>query len=294
MKLILFAGVIYILYSQISQFDEEAWSSFELKLPLSFVLAVVLVVPNIWIAFLKWKLTLSTIGAQSDYKSRIQSFFAGVVTGMLTPNMLGNFIGRFYYFDRKHRAQITAFTMLSNFAQFLASITFGTIAIFIIGELLILKDSQELATWLFVGVLISYLIYFFIDNFLSRFKKKEFTHEFKEILKRNRTYRIKILGLSYSRFAIFTLQFSLMLNAFGADWNLYLIAAIWQVYLIAMLAPSLFLGKIGIKESIALFVLGGLGLNDVSILFSSLLIWFVNSMSPALVGFVVCRNKGIE
>ena len=51
-----------------------------------------------------------------------------------------------------------------------------------------------------------------------------------------------------------------MLNAFGAEWNLILIAAIWQVYLITMLAPSLFLGKIGVKESIALFVLGGLGL----------------------------------
>jgi hypothetical protein len=293
-KLILFAGVIYVLYSQISQFDEEAWSSFSLKRPLSFILAIILVVPNIWLAFYKWKVTLLTIDVDSDSKTRIQSFFAGVVTGMLTPNMIGNFIGRFYYFDKKHRLQITAFTMLSNFAQFLASVTFGTIAILIIGELLVLKDSHQMATWLFAVVIVAYLIYFFVDNFLARFRKREFAYEFKRILKSNRTYRLKILALSYSRFAIFTLQFSLMLNSFGADWNLTLIASIWQVYLIAMLVPSLFLGKIGVKESIALFVLGGLGLNDVSILFSSLIIWFVNSMSPALLGFVVCRNHTMK
>lgn len=283
-----------MLYSQISQFDKKAWKSFHLERPLSFALAIILVFPNIWLAFAKWKLTLSTIGTDSDKKSRVQSFFAGIVTGMLTPNMIGNFIGRFYYFDRKHRVQIITFTMLSNFAQFIASITFGTIAILIIGELLVWQESRQLTTWLFVCVLISYLIYFFIDNFLARIRNRDFAHDFKTILKDNRLYRIKILALSYGRFVIFTLQFSLMLHAFGADWNLTLIAAIWQVYLVTMLAPSLFLGKIGVKETIALFVLSELGLNDFSILFSSLIIWFVNSMSPALVGFIVCRNNDEE
>ena len=135
------------------------------------------------------------------------------------------------------------------------------------------------------------MIYFFIDNFLARFKRREATRVFQEILKRNRSYRLKILGLSFGRFFIFTFQFSLMLNAFGAEWNLTLIASIWQVYLITMLAPSLFLGKIGIKESISLFVLGALGLNDISILFSSVMIWLVNSMFPALVGLAICRNQ---
>jgi len=283
-------GVIYVLYSQISRFDKEAWRSFHLERPVSFVLAIILVFPNIWLAYAKWRLTLSTIGTEADKKSRIQSFFAGIVTGMLTPNMIGNFIGRFYYFERKHRVQIITFTMLSNFAQFIASVTFGTLAVVFIGELLILEESRELTTWLFVGVIVSYLVYFFIDNFLTVFRKKEFAHEFKRILKANRGYRFKILALSYGRFIVFTLQFSLMLHAFDADWNLTLIAAIWQVYLVTMLAPSLFLGKIGIKESIALLVLSGLGLNEFSILFSSLIIWFINSMSPALVGFIVCRN----
>jgi hypothetical protein len=290
-KLILFVGVIFVLFEQIRRFDHEALNSFVLIRPLSFFLAVILVFPNIWLAFLKWKITLTSIGIYSDSALRVQSFFAGIVTGMLTPNMIGNFIGRFYYFERKHRSQIVVFTMLSNFSQFLASVTFGTIAIMILDKVLVLDSSQEVVTLLFVVLLLSYLTYFFLDNFLARFKARQTTRVFHEILKQNRSYRLKLLGLSFGRFFLFTTQFSLMLNAFGAEWNLTLIASIWQVYLITMLAPSLFLGKIGIKESISLFVLGALGLNDVSILFSSLVIWFVNSMLPALVGLAICRNQ---
>ncbi|NRA10660.1 MAG: flippase-like domain-containing protein [Crocinitomicaceae bacterium] len=290
-KLILFAGVLFVLYSQISQFDKNEWAEFRLVNPISFVVAVLLVYPNIWLAYSKWKLTLSTIGTDSDKKTRIQSFFAGIVTGILTPNMIGNFIGRFYYFERKHRSQIITFTLLCNFAAFVASVTFGTLAVLFMGKIMVVKESHQLVTWLFASVLIAYLFYFFIDNLLARFRKREFAYNFKKILKGNRWYRVKVLGLSYSRFIIFTAQFSLMLHAFGAEWNIYLIAAIWQVYLITMLVPSLFLGKIGVKEAIAIAILGQLEINDFSILFASLIIWFVNTISPALVGFIICRNK---
>jgi hypothetical protein len=290
-KLILFTGVLYVLYSQINQFDKNEWATFHLVNPISFVVAVLLVYPNIWLAYMKWKLTLSTIGTDSDKKTRVQSFFAGIVTGILTPNMIGNFIGRFYYFERKHRSQIITFTLLCNFAAFIASVTIGTLAVLLMGEILVLKESHQLITWLFACVLIAYIFYFFIDNLLARFRKKEFAYNFKKILKENRWYRFKILGLSYSRFIIFTLQFSLMLHAFGAELNFILIGSIWQVYLITMLVPSLFLGKIGVKEAIALEILGQLDINDFSILFASLIIWFVNTISPALIGFIICRDK---
>ncbi|MFT6922553.1 MAG: hypothetical protein ACJA1C_001558 [Crocinitomicaceae bacterium] len=293
-KLILFTGVLYVLYSQINQFDKNEWAAFHLVNPISFVVAVLLVYPNIWLAYMKWKLTLSTIGTDSDKKTRVQSFFAGIVTGILTPNMIGNFIGRFYYFERKHRSQIITFTLLCNFAAFIASVTFGTLAVLFMGRILVLKESHQLVTWLFACVLIAYIFYFFIDNLLARFKKKEFASDFKKILKKNRWYRVKILGLSYSRFIIFTLQFSLMLHAFGAELNFILIGSIWQVYLITMLVPSLFLGKIGVKEAIALAILGQLEINEFSILFASLIIWFVNTISPALIGFIICRDKAKE
>lgn len=292
LKVLLFSGVLILLWFQLNGVKSEAWRAFGVKNPFALAGAILLVYPNIWLAYRKWVITLKTIEIQTDVRTKTHSFFAGLVTGLLTPNMIGNFIGRFYYFDKEHRANITAFTVLSNLGQFLASITFGAISVVWLGELLVWQDEEKLMYVLLIIVVVSYLFFFYIDNFLRFFKRMKFGASFKQLLKRNPWFRTQILLLSYSRFVIFTLQFSLMLVAFGAEWSLELIAAIWQVYLLTMIAPSLILGKVGVKESIALFVLATLHVNEVAILFASLSIWLLNTVSPALLGFIICRKKG--
>ena len=289
--MLLFLSVLVLIYFQINRFNDSAWSSFELQSSVSLILAIGLVYLNIWIAYIQWKVTLKVVVPKTEITTRYQSFFAGIVTGIVTPNMIGNFIGRLYYFQRKYRVAITLFTLLSNYAQFLASLIFGWIAVLIVGDLYIIPQSESLIIILGVGVIVAFLIFFFIDNFLTRFKKKTYFENFKSLLKKNKTYRSKILGLSLLRFFVFTIQFSLVLHSFGEVINFTSILAIWQVYLLTMLIPSLFLGKIGVRESVALFVLTSLGMNEFAILFSSLIIWIVNTLLPALVGLVICKNK---
>ena len=295
-KLILFIGVLLVVYRQISNFDENAWHGFKLKSSVSLLIAVILVFPNIWLAYRKWKVTLDMIGTNTDFTTLRHSFFAGLVTGMLTPNMVGNFIGRCFYFKRSLRIQITLFTLISNYAQFLASLTFGWIAILILGDLYVFGASSPFIVWLGIGVLISYLLYFFVDNFLILIRKKGYFQIFRDTLNKNRSYRIVILLLSFARFGIFTFQFSLLLHAFGESLSLENILAIWQVYLLTMLVPSLFLGKIGVRESVAIYVLTGTGIamNEYAVLATSLIIWFINSLSPALIGLVICKSNALN
>lgn len=289
-KLILFIGVLFLVYWQVSQFEASSWDNFKISNPISLVVAVLFVFPNIWLAYYKWKTTLRLVAPKEKGKVIRQSFFAGVVTGMLTPNMVGNFIGRFYYFERIYRIPIILFTLLSNYAQFLASLTFGWFAILFVGEVYSIEPSKTLLVFLGSGLVVAYLLYFFIDNFLSRFKNKSYFLDFRDRLKKNRTFRSKILGLSLLRFLVFTLQFSLVLISFGEDIGIDSIMAIWQVYLLTMLIPSMFFGKIGVRESVALFVLTGIGMNEFAVLFASLVIWFVNSLSPAILGLIICKN----
>lgn len=291
LKGILFLGLSGLIYWQISNFNPSAWAHFELKHPLILLSSVLLVVLNIGLVYQQWKLTLNVISPQSSKYTRVQSFFAGLVTGMLTPNMLGNFIGRAYYFDRDKRSSVVLFTLLANYSQFLASLIFGWISVVLVGDLMFETHSKLPLIGLGSGVIVSILIYFFIDNFLMRFKRKSYFIRFHELLKSDRVFRLKLLLLAVIRFAVFTTQFALILYAFGETLDLYSILAIWQVYLLTMLVPSIVLGKIGVKESIALFVLAGIGFNGFSILFASLIIWFVNSLSPALVGLIISKRK---
>jgi len=290
-KLILFVGVLLLIYLQLSEVGSEQWNDFHLERPLMVLVSILLVMPNIYLAFLKWKITLKTLKISSSTSLRSQSFLAGIVTGFVTPNMIGNFLGRFYYFNRVHRIQITLFTLLSNFSQFVSTITFGWIAVLGLGSFLSIEFSNNHTIGVGVLLVVSYLSFFYIENIALKFRKKRYFLEFKSILKNGKSYRLSLLGLSGMRFLIFTSQYSILLYAFGEELNFTLILAIWQVYLVTMIFPSLILGKIGIKEAIGIAILGALGVNEFAIIFTSLILWFVNTCFPALVGLIVCRNK---
>lgn len=237
---------------------------------------------------MQWKITLKVMGLSKDRKRNIQSFLAGLVTGMLLPVLGGNFFGRFYYFDKEHRGTITFLTIVANFSQVLATLTFGIIAVFSVGEVYQIGDSWQIKLVLVLGFSLALFVYFFIEKPLKWFKRTSFLEMSQTILKANPRFRWELIAWSMARFIVFTMQSSMVLYAFGETWSLHLILAIWQVYLITIMIPSLFLGKLGVKEMISLSVLGALGLNEFSIVFASLIIWFVNSLSPALVGLIIC------
>lgn len=281
-------AVGYLIYSQLNEIEPEKWEDFSIVRPSSLVIAVLLVIPNMWMAFKKWKVTLRVLEIADDRKRNVHSFFAGLVTGMLTPNMVGNFIGRLYYFETRHRGTITFLTLVSNYAQLLATVFFGMIATFVAGEVYQLGDSWQMMSVFVTGSIVAFLCYFFIELALKLFKRSRFLMISRAILKENPSYRWKMIWWSTMRFMVFTTQFSLVLHAFGENLSTELILAIWQVYFITIMVPSLFLGKLGVKEAISLGILGALGLNELAIVFSSLIIWFVNSLGPALVGLIIC------
>ncbi len=258
---------------------------------MALLLMILLVVPNLGIEFLKWKMTLSTLRVKSEKSDRIQSFFAGVVMAMVTPNMLGNFLGRIFYFQRRYRVQIILLTLLSNFAQYIASLSFGFFSVLVLGGLLIIDEQQFIIPIISVVLLGSFLIFFFFEKLLNKIKKRQYAVLLKKNLKENRMYRWKLLAYSFVRFLVFTTQYILLMFAFGEEVNGELVLAIWQLYLLTIIAPSLFLGKVGVKESIALVVLGAIGVNEFSILFASLTVWLVNNIAPAFFGLLITKNK---
>lgn len=287
-KLILFVAVGYIIYSQLSGIDEKKWEDFSIKHPISLIVAILLVVPNIWCSLMQWKVTLRVMDLDNDRKRTVHSFFAGLITGMLTPNMVGNFIGRFYYFDKDKRGTITFLTLVSNYSHLLSTLIFGLVAVFSVGEIYQVGSSWQWLLFFVSGCVLAFFLYFFIEKPLKWLKRVKFLEMSQTILKEHPRFRWNLIFWSMARFVVFTIQSSLVLHAFGEVWSLDLLLAIWQVYLITLMVPSLFLGKLGVKEAISVGILGALGLNEVSIFFASLIIWFVNSMSPALVGLIIC------
>ncbi len=294
-KIILLGGVSYLLFLQLSRVKTEDWINLELKRPLLLILSILLLPINQGLEWLKWKKTIEIVHPNSTKKTNILAFLAGIATGLITPNMLGNFIGRIYYFKREYRPSIILMTLLANFSQFFASIFFGLISLLLIKETPWGIDLKAINVFLIAFCSCILLFYFFFDKLkLKNFKRKRGYLKIVSLLKNEKNYRTKVLIISLIRYFVFTLQFWLMFNAFEDALNLDTFLWIWQIFLWTTLVPSLWFGKLVIRESIALLVLGSVGFGQVEILTSSILIWVFNLAVPSLIGIIICKQNSIE
>jgi hypothetical protein len=246
---------------------------------------------NWWLEYRKWQLTLRIAGISERGEVVRNSFFAGMVTGMITPNMLGNFVGRMFYFQRRDRISVTVLTLLTNYTQFVSTLLFGVIS------LLILKQTPfgELnGSLLWLGGLLLIPLVLFVFYFDDLFRwifpgRMRLTQRIRST-KGNFAFKWQILVLSLLRHVVFVLQLSAVLIAFGLVWEVNLIFWIWQYYFWVTLAPSLFLGKVIIRDSLALWVFGFAGFSAASILPSSLSIWIINLLIPTIFALIVVRK----
>lgn len=293
-KITLAIAVGFLCFFQFKKINFSDIASLEVNAVSSLILMIVLMPMNYFFEWLKWKAVLKTVDTNFGNRIHFQSFMAGIITGMLTPNMQGNFLGRMYYYPRKYRSTIILMTLWSNLGQFIIALLFGAIALSVIGTSNYLKlDSSIL--WLLIGMIaVLFCLFLTIDYWRIGEKRVRFFQRFKVALHQHQGVKFEILLWGSLRYFVFSFQFLLMLHAFGGDfsWEMYLL--VWQLYLWSTIAPALILGKLFVRESIAIWVFAGLGLGEMNIIVASLMIWIVNLLIPTLIGIFVCQKSTVE
>lgn len=233
--------------------------------------------------YFKWNAIVRSTKITNTNSIKLQSFFAGIITGMLTPNMQGNFLGRIYYFQRKERLPITLLTLTSNFAQFCVTILLGIIALTF--------SNFNSYSYLIIFISIVSLFFYFSFERLVFFKKRfKWYAKMQALLEQNKTLRWEFLFYSLLRNIVFSVQFLLALMAFGATVNLEIYLLIWVLYLFTTLSPSLIFGKLFVRESIALWLFSSL-IPEPAIIAASFSIWIINLLLPTLLGLIICKRK---
>ncbi len=289
-KLIAFVALIVLLILQLKNVD---WKTHSLvpNSPALLLFALLLVPLNWWFEWQKWKATIDVLAIECTPKTLQQSFFAGIITGMLTPNMLGNFIGRLFYFPRKYRISLILLTVVSNYAQFLASIVFGIIGILILQKTPLAVSLSSIVIPLILLGISAILLYFYGEHVTRISRRKNRIYTWFQCLNNRKKYRFAILLRSAMRHTVFTLQFLIVLSAFGESFSWENVWWVWQVYLWVTLTPSLFLGKLAIRESISIWVLSVAGMETVHVLLASLSIWIMNLLFPTLLSLFLTHQK---
>ena len=282
-----------ILYYQLQKININDLSQFKI-FSISHLIFAFLLIPINWgLEFTKWKITVNKIIQPEESTSLINAFFAGLTTGTITPNMLGNFVGRLFYFKRKHRPLIILTTFFTNYTQFFASMFFGVISILFLNNSPIGELNLSIKILFFFILISLFFIGLFFEKIpISKFQKYTSLKSLKERLEVIKYYKTTIFILSLTRHFIFSIQFLFLIKSFSFHFEFHNILWIWQIYFWTTLIPSLWFGKLFIRESVALVILTSVGLNEITVLVSSISLWLMNLGIPSLIaiGFTKMNN----
>ena len=254
-----------------------------------YLVGVILMMFLNWLVeALKWRYMISKI-ENISIMTAYRAIFTGITVSTFTPNRIGEYGGRVFCLEQGDRIKAVFITVLCSMSQLLVTILYGSISLFILfDEILIDKTflSVSLLILLNLFLLFSYFNISHIVNFLGKFKLINSFKKYLEVLVMY-NYKDLIIAFIYSntRYFIFSLQFIILLHVFGI--NISFMDAILSVMLIFFfitITPTITIAEIGVRGSVAIFVLGLFSSNDIAILSSTTLLWLINLIIPAIIG----------
>jgi len=291
--LILFKSIallffLYTLYYQLNKVSIESINIKEFKI-YALLIAILLTPLNWYCEWKKWLLTLNE--NELSHQNADSAFYAGMVSGFLTPAIPGNFLGRIFYYDKEKRIKLTTYIQISNLSQLLSSIIFGVIAIGLIRPIKEINVSNKQQYLLITIISLLITIYFLFSKYITKLKSKYLSTRKSISLFFSKAFLISIL-----RHLVFTLQFLFILICFGIEFNEELILWTWISYLAVTLTPSIIFGKIVIRDSITIAIFQLAGYEAYPILISTVFIWVINLLIPTIFAWKkikINRTQGV-
>ncbi len=242
----------------------------------------------------KWKLSIQKIQPISFSKA-FKAVFSGVSFSISTPNRMGEYVGRVLYMKEGNRLRAISLTIVGSMSQLIITLAMGcTGLIFLMNKI----ESGEIVSVLWVrvlisGVLIALLIltvFYFRLSWLVKWMDRlpgtrRHVYLVKAIEDFNATLLWKLLSLSAIRFVVFGIQYYLLFRLFGVEISrLNSFWVISVIFLILAIIPTIALADLGLRGKVSLKLIGLFSVNDLGIGFSTVSIWFINLVIPAIVG----------
>jgi len=306
-KLIVFSLVTIVLYRGINDFFSSSddlsqlWYTTDAIGLLTIVFVLMLI--NWLLEAIKWKALVSSVVDISLGKSFL-AVITGVTLGLITPNKLGSFLGQVVYLPDNVRRRASWSTLYGNFAQMLVTFTFGTMAlgVSLSNNLLGYKYEILLQVSFVVSVLMNFLIVILFFHSVKFWNKLKFIEKinpkWSQLINHqslNFSEKGAVLLISAGRYLVFVSQYYLLLLFFDIQLSVvegFVIIAL--TFFILNFIPSPFLGKLGVRESVALFVIGPYCNCELQAVVASFMLWIINLAIPGMVGALLLFKLNLK
>lgn len=303
---VLFVGLSFSIYQQIIHQPhlKQSWAqikaSFASVKILYLALASVLIFVNWGLEAWKWKLLVSTV-RPLRFLQAYKAVLTGVSFTVTLPNRVGEYIGRMLYQPEGSRLKIISLSIVGSIAQLLVTLFFGVIGLVLLKEELLRAYPQAVIWFQFLlyglvfGALFIALVYFKVSAVVSFFSRWLRLHHWlylvESLQKFNASFLLKILLVSSLRYGVFLLQYMAVFALFGVNIGAGVVISVMSVVFLSLaVIPSIALVEVGLRGEVSLRLVGLFSANSLGIGLTSVTIWFINLILPALIGTLFLLN----
>jgi uncharacterized membrane protein YbhN (UPF0104 family) len=284
---------------------QEAHSYFYLLIAVS----VALLPFNLGIEAAKWRMLVRSFYPAVTLWTAMKAVLTGMASGIFTPNRIGEYAGRILWLEEGHRLEALVLTFFDRIAQMFVTLVTGLFACMILFS----RYKTELVNqvfgegiWLTVFLALSaagLILLFFVMlmpeksiGWLLAKSKKEWAVKVKSALHLfTPSLMRRIVLLSLLRWMVFTTQYLLLLFAFGFSGSVFLgVGMISLVYLCKSLLPTLGFAELGVREWIAIEVMGIFGLTAAQAFASTFFLYILNFLLPTVLGALALLSMQTE
>ena len=266
-------------------------------------IASALVFLNIYLQFLKWKITCEYLLNEKNNKKIFLSLFYGFSGGVFTPARIGEYFGRAVAFRDKTLLKVTIASFIDKLFPLMVVVACGSLA-----SILFLHYYYHVSVYLTSSLFILLAVMFnlaymfmldqgFWDNILfARISKhpkfKKFMDNIVILKNLDKLYSTKMVIISIGFYVCYIFQFALLAAAFTRHTDY--IHYVWAGNLIIFsksIIPPVSLGELGIREGASIFFLQQFGETAVAGFNASIFLFLINVLIPSVTGFFLLFRK---
>lgn len=301
-KLSIVVAAAYFIYNKLlnnKSLDFSVFVDFLTKnnvfSPKNIIFLVFLTSFNWFFEILKWRKLVSFLTNISFIRALEQSL-GGLTASLFTPNRIGEYGAKVIYFQTGLRKKIMLLNLLGNMAQMTVTTVLGIIG-FTIFYVNYSPGISLFKIFVFCSILLAVAIVtgHYVSNKQIVIKGFAINKIFQFLKEIPNSLWIQVLGYSFLRYICFSSQFYVLLLFFKIDIEFIdAFSIITSMYLISSIIPVVFIFDLIIKGSVAVYLFSFIGVDELSILCITTVMWILNFVIPSIFGSYFVLNFNLK
>lgn len=281
---VLAASVLTAALFSVQDSLSEAFSREALRFAPLLLLVFPLTWVNLYCEVKKWH---ALSGAESTgVRAGFVQILAGICSGFITPNRIGEFAGRTAYLPESHRKYGPAATFTGSFIQGGITFLFGLMGLFTF-PFIPLESGFPPAGYAFPAAAVLALLLVLVARRISPRLDARISSSLGRVRSVGLSRFFKAAAWAALRYAVFCLQFTAALYCFGFTGHFTAaLSGVALLYFCRFFIPGTPFGELGIRESLSVIIFGTMTMHPLGAVFAGLAVWSANIGVPVLAGSV--------